>query len=236
MSTNKEVKECPICMDCIESDVNVVVTECGHSFHCKCLMQNVAHNGYGCPYCRSKMAEEPEEEEEEDEEDEWSESTFIEEDYVLTTFRMFHQQLNGEVVEEEEEDDDITLTTEEERENSPDAVYITNYLIEKGVNMLDLVKNVLWLDEGEFGNIYTNYEDDVMDIYKHFKDSFVKYAREKEEKEQKEENKEKINTFVMYENKIGNTNSYFNTLPITYAKLNININYVNFTYKDLTNK
>ena len=61
--------ECPICMDSIEISTNCVTTECGHCFHTNCLMKSIAHNGFGCPYCRTKMAEEPEEEEDEYEEE-----------------------------------------------------------------------------------------------------------------------------------------------------------------------
>ena len=51
-----EVYDCPICLTEIEGKHNRVVTECGHAFHCSCLMQNVAHNGFACPYCRFTMA------------------------------------------------------------------------------------------------------------------------------------------------------------------------------------
>ncbi len=63
--------ECPICMDNIDSKANTVITECGHSFHCSCLMKNTVHNGFGCPYCRTTMAEEPEFSEEDDDEDDF---------------------------------------------------------------------------------------------------------------------------------------------------------------------
>lgn len=76
--------KCPICMEEIESEKNRVITDCGHAFHCSCLMQNAAYNGFGCPYCRSTMAIEPlEEDDESDEtesfEDDW-ETTDDEED------------------------------------------------------------------------------------------------------------------------------------------------------------
>ena len=48
--------ECPICFELIEK-INIVTTECGHVFHTSCLMKNVVHNGFGCPYCRAVMAE-----------------------------------------------------------------------------------------------------------------------------------------------------------------------------------
>jgi len=60
--------ECPICMDDIEAcNINCVTTECGHQFHTSCLMRNIAHNGFGCPYCRSIMAEEVEDSDDDDE-------------------------------------------------------------------------------------------------------------------------------------------------------------------------
>lgn len=47
--------ECPICMDTIQTNINCVITECGHTFHTRCLLTNVVHNGFGCPYCRAVM-------------------------------------------------------------------------------------------------------------------------------------------------------------------------------------
>jgi hypothetical protein len=60
----KMTDECPICMDAIDPNKNRVTTECGHTFHCSCLMTNVSHNGFACPYCRTAMAEEVEDENE----------------------------------------------------------------------------------------------------------------------------------------------------------------------------
>ncbi len=60
----KMMDECPICMDAIDPNKNRVTTECGHTFHCSCLMTNVSHNGFACPYCRTAMAEEVEDENE----------------------------------------------------------------------------------------------------------------------------------------------------------------------------
>ena len=89
MATICENVDCPICMDVIEGNNNRVTTECGHCFHTSCLMTSVAHNGFGCPYCRSKMAEE-QEEDEDDEESEYDdeESEYDDEeqyyDYALS--------------------------------------------------------------------------------------------------------------------------------------------------------
>jgi len=66
-----ETIDCPICMDPIDGNKNSVVTECGHKFHCSCLMKNSCHNGFDCPMCRSAMVEEMEDDDDvEDEEDE----------------------------------------------------------------------------------------------------------------------------------------------------------------------
>jgi hypothetical protein len=61
-----EIIECPICMDPIDGNKNSVVTECGHKFHCSCLMKNSCHNGFDCPMCRSAMVEDMEEDDDED--------------------------------------------------------------------------------------------------------------------------------------------------------------------------
>ena len=106
MSDKVISNECPICMDTIEGLNNRVVTECGHAFHCSCLMKNAAHNGFGCPYCRMMMAEEPNNDDDFDNDDdsllyEDSDLDTIVDDNVLTSFRMFHQRVEGEEVEEE---------------------------------------------------------------------------------------------------------------------------------------
>jgi hypothetical protein len=92
--------DCPICLETIQGPTNIVVTECGHNFHCSCLMQNVVHNGFGCPYCRTEMAEE---EVIDDEYDEYEEYYDDDED-VLRGFRMFNNLLEG--IEHDEEDVD----------------------------------------------------------------------------------------------------------------------------------
>ena len=60
------MNECPVCFDTIDENKNCVVTECGHKFHCSCLMKNASFNGFNCPFCRTVMAEMPEDSDEED--------------------------------------------------------------------------------------------------------------------------------------------------------------------------
>lgn len=50
-------KDCPICMEVVELSVNCLVTECGHTFHTSCFLNNVLHNGFGCPYCRRVLVD-----------------------------------------------------------------------------------------------------------------------------------------------------------------------------------
>jgi hypothetical protein len=57
-SSNETCMSCPICMDVVDSTKNCIITECGHSFHARCIMENITHNGFGCPYCRTMMVEE----------------------------------------------------------------------------------------------------------------------------------------------------------------------------------
>jgi len=118
MSASFNQNECPICMDDIIGLNNRVTTECGHAFHCSCLMQNAAHNGFGCPYCRTTMAEIPDDSDS-DSDDSITISSFYndEEDEFLTSFRMFHQQLNGQEVEEEDSDSDSTDWSDEDSDS-----------------------------------------------------------------------------------------------------------------------
>jgi len=89
--------ECPICLISFEpeSQINKVTTECGHTFHCSCLMKNVAHNGFGCPYCRNVMATAPTKNKDDDDGDDYSiTSEEAREDDILTSFRWFHRYLD----------------------------------------------------------------------------------------------------------------------------------------------
>ena len=148
--------DCPICMDCIESITkNCVTTECGHCFHTNCLMQNVVHNGFGCPYCRTIMAEEPEEEEEsvvyDDDNDE---------ENVLRGFRFFFNNLSGEEhdaddIREEEQlcDEDDEDAEEDEADDSsviPSTAFVAEKLREQGVTFEHLVKLICETEHDEF--------------------------------------------------------------------------------------
>jgi hypothetical protein len=150
-----EVIECPICMDEIEGEKNKVTTDCGHCFHTTCLMKNVAHNGFNCPYCRDVMAEEPPDNNSDEEYDEFS---FDEEeegpdysDNVLRGARWLFQRAEGEELDDEED----SVFEEEEEENEeqldrPSVEYIVQKLVQRGVTMADVVKSILLVDHPEY--------------------------------------------------------------------------------------
>jgi len=111
-----EKTECVICYEEInDGKCNSVVTECGHKFHTNCLMKNVAFNGFGCPYCRTKMAEKQADDSDSDSDDEAEDprdcslyrDTFYGvkgnnfSDYALASYRMLFQRANNEVLEED---------------------------------------------------------------------------------------------------------------------------------------
>jgi len=152
-----EIIDCPICMECISDTKNRVTTECGHCFHTNCLMTSVAHNGFGCPYCRSTMAEEIKDDELESE---WGsygeeEEDFEDNDHALRGFRFMFNRLVGEEDDQEdileENEDNEAVEVEEEVDLKPTAEYISQRLTEQGVTMEQLVKCML-LNHEEYDN------------------------------------------------------------------------------------
>ena len=145
--------DCPICMDTIGSiSKNCVTTECGHCFHASCLMQSVAHNGFGCPYCRTKMAEEPEEDD--DSEFEGEEEEMFDDD-ALRGFRFFWNTVNGEEHDEEDDADEQQLeewedVDEEQDENIPTPEFVAEKLRYQGYTYEQLVQLLLYKDHQEY--------------------------------------------------------------------------------------
>ena len=147
-----EIIECPICMDEISGEKNKITTECGHCFHASCLMKNVSHNGFGCPYCRTAMAEVPADDNSDNEYDDFSidgdGNNFS--DNVLRGARWLFQRAEGEEVDDDEES---VLDDEEEsgeEDTRPSVEYIVGKLVQRGVTMEDLVKSLLLMDHDEF--------------------------------------------------------------------------------------
>jgi len=139
--------DCPICMEIIDFKKNCVTTDCGHCFHTNCLMTSVAHNGFGCPYCRTAMAEEiKEEEEEEEDEDDWYDDEEEEEmfsDDSLRGFRFFMNNINGMEHDQEDIEEDEEESDDEEQEPIPSAEFLAKKMVEDGVTMEQMVKAIL---------------------------------------------------------------------------------------------
>lgn len=146
-------------MDQIEEAKNRVTTECGHCFHVSCLMTNVAHNGFGCPYCRTAMIEAIDDSENSDEDyDDFSFDSQEEEgpDYnghVLRGARWLFQRAEGEEVDDSDDSESESDDEEAERvevEPRPTVDYIVEKLVQRGVSMEDLVKCILLRDHREY--------------------------------------------------------------------------------------
>lgn len=160
MSTQNE---CPICMDAIEEvNKNYITTECGHCFHANCLMKSVAHNGFGCPYCRTTMAEAPD-----DDDDDTSSNQGDEDIYnndVLRGLRFFTNNLQGIVHDEDDEDAEEDYQTEllhdiqeDERDESiPTTQFVADKLREQGINYEQVVSLILY-------NNHEEYETDTLE-------------------------------------------------------------------------
>ena len=145
-------------------------------------MKNAAHNGFGCPYCRTVMAEQPEESDSEDSDSDSEEETVFDED-ALTSFRMFHQRINEEEVEEQEEDDDDwgTVDSEVEVEGEvlgsamPDAVYVAEKLLGRGITFEDLVKDALYNAHSNWGD-FDEYERRSSEVYGQFRAVITQFS------------------------------------------------------------
>ena len=161
----QQQSECPICYDDIDEKKNCVTTECGHTFHCSCLMKNSAVNGFGCPMCRSVMAEEPaDDDDDEDDYDSYYEEDDQFDDNALTSFRMFHQQLDDEEVEQEPDNEVIEDEDDDEEEVVETPATIATKLAARGVTMEDVVK-VLLLEHGEYTRYEDQYERKASELY-----------------------------------------------------------------------
>ena len=151
--------ECSICLECIDS-TNKITTECGHTFHCNCLLKNTERNGYACPLCRTEMIEvvhntDSDSDEEGDYEDDRDGDEGDEEQYnddILTSLRIFNQRLDGEPIEE--------ITDEEPTRDEGGSEWLTDDIINghcsevnniseqmkrRNVSYLELMEAVLYL-------------------------------------------------------------------------------------------
>jgi hypothetical protein len=147
-------------MDAIDVNKNYTTTECGHCFHANCLMKSVAHNGFGCPYCRTTMAEVPDDDD--DTSNEENDDDIYNND-VLRGLRFFANNLQGIGHDEDDidaEDDYQTElleeSTDEEDESIPTTQFVSHNLREQGINYDQLVSLILF-------NNHEEYETDALE-------------------------------------------------------------------------
>lgn len=178
-----EITECPICMEMIDVSKNCVTTECSHKFHTSCLMRNVAFNGFGCPYCRTAMAEDDEEYNDDDEEYEEDDAEDDDED-----------EENAEGEDEVDEppllrwiiDEDVDEIDENYPLSAEDPIpsfdLILQKLIEKNVSYEDLVKCALF---GHLAFSFTEHNPEINRLNEFINneiyDTIINYKPEQEE-------------------------------------------------------
>jgi len=180
--------DCPICLEIVQQGRNCVVTECGHCFHTSCLMTNVMHNGFGCPYCRDAMTkvEQTDDEEVDEDDDQYDdddseydddEEDGDQEDYVLRGFRFFYNNVDN--VEHDTSDVFVETSDQVSEESNPDRLIPTNkYIIEKlqekNVSYSQLVTMIVdnhyRCDTDEFGTM-----DNVYGVLNKINDIIIEY-------------------------------------------------------------
>jgi hypothetical protein len=147
-------------------------------------MQNVVHNGFGCPFCRTQMAERIEEKQEDEDDDDDSYFHSVEERYIIpdntfvTMRRMFQRAENtqedaeeedaeedAEEEEEQDQDQDQDEDDEEETERKPTASMVMRKLIGQGVSYEDFVKySLLEHDEYSFNDEFETTAEKIFGV------------------------------------------------------------------------
>lgn len=150
--------DCPICFDPI-GEKNNITTECGHKFHASCLMTNISRNGFGCPCCRTVMAEETNTDIDSDDDsslpfsDDETENDEIFDDDALRGLRLLTNLLEGYENDQEDvvaEYQYLQQKEEENTQNTPPTLDVVHLLlIQQGVTYEQLVANAL-MDHDEY--------------------------------------------------------------------------------------
>lgn len=166
---NMDEECCPICLKNFDESttVNKAVTECGHQFHSKCLIENIAYNGFACPCCRNQMAKEITSDDEYEEhsfgfDDDFDEEEQEDEEHILRGFRFFHQSLNNESYDADDIDNEdiyigeTTVLNHIRPENAPSVEFVVNKLVEQGITLEQCLKGLLF-NHSEYCNV-----DDVI--------------------------------------------------------------------------
>ena len=176
--------DCPICMENIQENISInkTTTECGHCFHTSCLMKNIAHNGFGCPYCRNILAEiqsnskeiniiEEEEQEEEQEEINNIDQDYRFNDYELRAFRWLFNRANGNEIEIYENEKpyeevyiDVYNEAEEIRNSLIPSSYIKKRMMKKKITYDQLLGHIFYVYNHNYSLSYEN-EDSFKKVF-----------------------------------------------------------------------
>lgn len=162
-------------MDAIDITKNCVTTECGHQFHAKCLMQNVAHNGFDCPYCRTTMADEVSEHDDDDDDsiftdDEDEEVSELYSDRALYAMRQLFRMNSGEEnvehdIEDDDDDEEDTVDS-----HSADAIPVDTVVqnLQSQFSYEQLVRIILQLNNFDYQNGPNRTDRDEIRLFDHF--------------------------------------------------------------------
>jgi hypothetical protein len=116
-------------------------------------MTSVAHNGFGCPYCRTVMAEEPTEEELSEvasTNDNESVEGGMFNDNALRGYRLFFNNINGEAHDAEDLEEEDKVEEEDPIVHIPTTEFVAQRLREEGITFEQLVHMMCNLDHEEF--------------------------------------------------------------------------------------
>jgi hypothetical protein len=151
------VEQCPICFEAI-GEKNNITTECGHLFHASCLMENITHNGFGCPCCRTLMAEHSHDEDSDIDDDSISDDDSLFDDfedydeYSLRGLRFFTNLLEDQQHSEEDiASENIYVSNMTAQSLAPSLEFVAQKMKEQGITYEELVANAL--------TEYEEYED-----------------------------------------------------------------------------
>ncbi len=48
-------RECPICLDVLDNRDTIIILQCNHIFHEKCIDEHIKRGNDFCPYCMKKI-------------------------------------------------------------------------------------------------------------------------------------------------------------------------------------
>ena len=144
-------KYCPICFEIIGCEQNCTITECRHTFHTTCIIQNVIIIGIRCPLCRINMF--PMIPGKNDEKIEHVISEHLE---TETTTEPSHTTL-------------VNI-----QEPPPTSFYIADKLLESGITFEYMLRALL-LEHDVYDNIYDEYDRVWDDIYNKIKNCIDNY-------------------------------------------------------------